>query len=40
LALLQKAYASIPPEKAAEYLGLSADVVISGNNIVFVGVVC
>ena len=30
MALLTKAYTSIPPEKAAEYLGLSNDVVIPG----------
>lgn len=28
--LLTKAYTSIPPEKAAEYLGLSKDVVVPG----------
>ena len=30
LELLGKAYGSIPPHKAAEYLGLSADTVIPG----------
>lgn len=30
LALLGKAYESIPPQKAAEYLGLSTDTVIPG----------
>ena len=30
LALLAKAYASIPPEKAAEYLGLPTDQIIRG----------
>jgi hypothetical protein len=30
LVLLTKAYMSIPPEKAAEYLGLANDVVVSG----------
>jgi len=32
LALLAKAYGSIPPEKAAEYLGLPTDQIIPGTS--------
>ena len=35
MTLLTKAYTSIPPEKAAEYLGLSNDVVIPGTCILY-----
>ena len=33
LAVLNRAYGSIPPEKAAEYLGLPSDVIVQGTSI-------